>query len=209
MNYQANSEIIAGRPEQCANTTLTLNDLLGDHQLPGQNFNLSPASTQITPHKCHRCRALHTGAFSNCDPCREYLKSWRQTPWGIKTVKARSLAANCQTSGQLVPLPCEVCGDPETEKHHENYDHPFDVRWLCYEHHRMVTAGEIKLAYREPQVFHRSDRKTVLAIGKIARNIVKGLTSEQLTELQDGIRSNRRVLIQEANGIFVGKDSNG
>lgn len=139
----------------------------------------------------------------------QYRKQWRQTPWGKKTEKARALAASYQRGGKLTPEPCEVCGDPETEKHHEDYDHPLDVRWLCHEHHRMVTAGEIKLAYREPQVFHRTDRKTSLAIGKIARSIIKGLTSEQLTKLQDGIRNNRRILIQESNGIFAKGNSNG
>lgn len=32
--------------------------------------------------------------------------------------------------------PCEVCGRTEgIEKHHENYDKPFEVRWLCKRHH--------------------------------------------------------------------------
>ncbi len=27
--------------------------------------------------------------------------------------------------------PCEVCGDPKTDGHHEDYSRPLEVRWLC------------------------------------------------------------------------------
>ena len=30
---------------------------------------------------------------------------------------------------------CEVCGAPDAQAHHDDYDRPLDVRWLCTEHH--------------------------------------------------------------------------
>lgn len=30
---------------------------------------------------------------------------------------------------------CEVCGDPDTQAHHDDYDKPGEVRWLCRTHH--------------------------------------------------------------------------
>jgi hypothetical protein len=38
-------------------------------------------------------------------------------------------------SGQLVRLPCEVCGDMDVEGHHSDYDQPLSVVWLCKTHH--------------------------------------------------------------------------
>jgi endogenous inhibitor of DNA gyrase (YacG/DUF329 family) len=33
--------------------------------------------------------------------------------------------------------PCEVCGK-KGERHHDNYDRPLEVRWLCRTHHSEV-----------------------------------------------------------------------
>lgn len=32
--------------------------------------------------------------------------------------------------------PCEVCGADEVDGHHDDYDRPMDVRWLCRRHHK-------------------------------------------------------------------------
>jgi len=38
--------------------------------------------------------------------------------------------------GLIERKPCEVCGAEPTDGHHDNYDQPMAVRWLCRLHHR-------------------------------------------------------------------------
>ncbi|GAB1444371.1 hypothetical protein MASR2M39_32290 [Ignavibacteriales bacterium] len=40
--------------------------------------------------------------------------------------------------GLINKEPCSICGDTESFAHHENYDKPFDVIWLCRQHHTEV-----------------------------------------------------------------------
>ena len=34
--------------------------------------------------------------------------------------------------------PCENCGALEVEAHHDDYDKPLEVRWLCRHDHRQL-----------------------------------------------------------------------
>jgi hypothetical protein len=50
---------------------------------------------------------------------------------------ARNLVGLHIRTGRLIPKPCEICGtDLQIEAHHDDYDKPLDVRWLCRHHHR-------------------------------------------------------------------------
>jgi hypothetical protein len=41
-------------------------------------------------------------------------------------------------SGKLSRLSCEVCGNPKTHAHHDDYSKPLAVRWLCTKHHGLT-----------------------------------------------------------------------
>lgn len=50
-------------------------------------------------------------------------------------ITATRLTYNAIKSGRLVPQPCEVCGNERVDAHHDDYNKPLSVRWLCRKHH--------------------------------------------------------------------------
>jgi hypothetical protein len=49
---------------------------------------------------------------------------------------ARIAVQSAIRKGQVIRQPCEECGEKKTEAHHDDYDKPLDVRWLCFVCHR-------------------------------------------------------------------------
>jgi hypothetical protein len=49
--------------------------------------------------------------------------------------KARSAVNRAIELGELRREPCEVCGNPKSIGHHEDYTKPLEVDWLCQKHH--------------------------------------------------------------------------
>lgn len=48
---------------------------------------------------------------------------------------ANSLVFQEIRNGKLLKNNCEICNSTFSHAHHENYDKPLDVRWLCPKHH--------------------------------------------------------------------------
>ncbi len=64
---------------------------------------------------------------------REQAKIYRQRH--PEKSKARDKVKKAVRSGRLVRQSCEVCGDLDTQAHHDDYSEPLEVRWLCKFHH--------------------------------------------------------------------------
>ena len=60
---------------------------------------------------------------------REKTKSHRD-------VAVYRLVAQAIKKGILNIAPCEKCGKTDAEAHHDDYNKPLEVRWLCRKHHR-------------------------------------------------------------------------
>ncbi len=46
-------------------------------------------------------------------------------------VIARYKVANALKMGVLTKQPCELCGEKKADAHHDDYNKPLEVRWLC------------------------------------------------------------------------------
>lgn len=66
---------------------------------------------------------------------KQTKRKWRKNPRVRKTDNANLIAWRAVQSGELIKLPCEVCGCKKSEAHHCDYNKPLDVRWLCKKHH--------------------------------------------------------------------------
>lgn len=62
-------------------------------------------------------------------------RRYRNSPEGKIKRKARKMVWTAISNGTLVRLPCQVCGNPDTQAHHADYSKPLEVTFLCNEHH--------------------------------------------------------------------------
>jgi hypothetical protein len=71
---------------------------------------------------------------SHCKECErlEARERYRANP---QASKARTAVARALRAGTLRKGVCEVCGATKVDAHHENYDRPLEVHWLCRRHH--------------------------------------------------------------------------
>ena len=64
----------------------------------------------------------------------EITKKWRQAD--PRRMRCHNAVARAVRSGKLRKQSCEMCGALKTLAHHENYDDPLNVRWLCQPCHK-------------------------------------------------------------------------
>lgn len=77
--------------------------------------------------------------------------NWRRA--NLEKYRAHLEVEAALRRGDLVKGPCEVCGTSEgrIDAHHDDYDQPLEVRWLCRLHHvRHHFGGEDLFSTREP-----------------------------------------------------------
>jgi hypothetical protein len=90
--------------------------------------------------KCGKPRELSTKRY--CRQCgNAYNREWRKkhslTPEQRIKANIRAKVKMKVRRGLMKSYPCEVCGEEKVEAHHDDYSKPYDVRWLCFKHHRL------------------------------------------------------------------------
>ena len=110
-------------------------------------------------------KARHDGLNNRCKDCeKEYARTKRErNPEGYKNKANRYYQKNKEKInkkrkewfkknryklnahkkvhyalkvGKIKKQPCDICGCKKVEAHHDDYDKPLEVRWLCHKHHK-------------------------------------------------------------------------
>lgn len=103
-------------------------------------------SIGLTKYECSKCNnqlePARYGKYRYCRDCHaEYMRLNRKdeyknlSPIEKKKYSARKIVAIAVRKGSLIKSRCVVCGELEVEGHHEDYDKPKEVIWLCRKHH--------------------------------------------------------------------------
>lgn len=81
----------------------------------------------------HRKQAVRQRRHRYTEKRKVWTKRWRHLNPHKRAAHVR--LGNMVREGIVRRKPCEVCGSWPTHAHHDDYTKPFDVRWLCPEHH--------------------------------------------------------------------------
>lgn len=132
---------------------------------PRADFYPHPKAADGLLSKCKTChkRDVRENRALKADKYKEYEKSrapaphrvsarseYQATPEGKEAIrrakrkfdrerpeqrKANFAVSNAIRDKRLLRGPCEVCGSLKVQGHHDDYNKPLDVRWLCVKHH--------------------------------------------------------------------------
>jgi hypothetical protein len=123
----------------------------------------------VALHKCYTCKGMFPktafnkearqkyGIQKHCRKCaNERVRKWREDnrekfnenhnrsrKANAEKYKARYALNSAVLKGELLKLPCVVCGNEDVEAHHEDYSKPLEVMWLCKTHHTAIHSGRL------------------------------------------------------------------
>lgn len=98
---------------------------------------------------CVKCGAQDRYEDGDCRPCKwgidaeyrrtnkEAIREYRAAHYrnSLKKSHAHAIHHADVKAGKWLPTPCEVCRASKVEAHHDDYDFPHVVRYLCRTHH--------------------------------------------------------------------------
>lgn len=93
------------------------------------------AALSLDPEWILKDRARHR------DKSRKYREEGRAKPLPLGRKvdpvhkAANTILGNAIKNGTITRQPCIVCGNEKSQGHHEDYNKPLDVHWLCTRHH--------------------------------------------------------------------------
>jgi len=120
---------------------------------PFEEFYKHSAMADGHVNKCKECNKLDvtSNRKNKIDYYREYDRTRAKLPDRVKLnleqtkkwlaedkrrASCHNAVARAVRKGTLLPQPCVRCGCEQSLAHHEDYDKPLDVMWLCQPCHK-------------------------------------------------------------------------
>jgi len=120
---------------------------------PLEDFYKHPQMLDGHVNKCKECNKndVTSNRNKNIEKIRQYdrvraknperakaasaiSKAWRQED--SRRTKCHNAVTRAIRNGHLNRMPCQVCGVEKSYAHHEDYDKPLEVIWLCQPCHK-------------------------------------------------------------------------
>jgi ribosomal protein S27AE len=98
----------------------------------------------VTNRQCSKCGGDLGTRYKKQRYCKKcHAENMRQnrpkhselTEEARKKATARAYLNTYLRRGKIERKPCSKCGDLNSQGHHEDYNKPLDVIWLCRKHH--------------------------------------------------------------------------
>jgi hypothetical protein len=108
--------------------------------------------------KCKSCHSAYAAKYrrQNREKVYQQKLAWKRTPAGRRLISengtksckinrkkwnARQQARRAAAKGKIAKTPCVFCGSQRVQAHHEDYDKPLEVVWVCYTCHAEKIHG--------------------------------------------------------------------
>lgn len=72
----------------------------------------------------------------NLEKIGAYNRKYRQE--NKKAFLAYNTIQKALRKNKIQKLSCEICNNPKVHAHHDDYEKPLEIRWLCPKHHRKL-----------------------------------------------------------------------
>lgn len=132
---------------------------MGNNTNPRVIFNCDYCKKESSDRPSHYARKIRHFCSMKCyaDFQREFLSKEEHNSLGhgnspeerLKRRKARSKLNHFLRDKRIQRPNCELCND-KAEAHHDDYNKPLDVRWLCFNHHHEYH----KSIYENPELLN-------------------------------------------------------
>lgn len=98
--------------------------------------------------------------------------------------KAHNKVKTAIANGTLRRLPCQVCGNPKSQAHHEDYARALDVKFFCKKHH-------VEADHQRRRV--ELEQKYLSRCNPIKRQITTSLVNSPKSWVVDGCSCQARI----------------